>query len=58
MSPDITPTIPDDDSVPDENSLWDKDAVIIHRFLLIIPRRLLMDNVKDRKILVCDFKCH
>ena len=48
MSPDITPTIPDNDSVPDENSLWDKDALIIHRFSLILPRRLLMDNLKYR----------
>ena len=43
MSPNTTPPIPHDDSVPDENSLPDKDAVIIHRFLL-----LLMDNLKDR----------
>ena len=48
MSQDTVPPIPDDDSVPDENSLRDKDVVIIHRFFSILPRRLLMDNLKDR----------
>ena len=48
LSPDTTPPNPDDDSVPDENFLRDKDAVIIHRFFSILPRRLLIYNLKDK----------